>query len=266
MIHMDPMSIRNSIDEGKRLDGRPMDKYRDISVEVDVVGSAHGSARVKMGDTEVIAGVKVETGTPFGDRPDEGVLMVGAEFVPLASADFESGPPSEGAIEVSRVTDRAIRESKVVDFKKLCITPGEKVRMVYVDVNVMNDDGNLIDACSIAALAALLTTQVPKLDEDGNLTEESEGPLPMNGKPVCTTFAKIGKQIILDPTRTEGMAVDARLTIGTFEKDGKIEFCAMQKGGIHGFAVKELEQMIDMAEEKGKGVREIVDWAVQKKK
>ncbi len=266
MIQMDPLLLKQMIDEGRRVDGRPLDKYRDVTVEVGCIKSADGSARVKMGDTEVVAGIKVEIGTPFGDTPNEGVLMVGAEFVPLASYDFESGPPSENAIEVSRVTDRAIRESKVVDFKKLCITPGEKVWMVFVDIDVMNDDGNLIDACSIASLAALLTTKVPKLDAEGKKTDEYEGPLPMDGKPLCTTFAKISSKIVIDPANVETDIIDARLTVGTFEKDGKVGLCAMQKGGSSGFKPEEIEQIIDMAIEKSKAIREVVDWAVSSQK
>src|SRR3972149_8262699 len=121
MIEIDPLLVKQVVERGKRIDGRPMDKYRDITIEINYVKSAEGSARVKMGDTEVVCGVKVEPGTPFSDTPDEGVLMVGAEFLPLASPHFESGPPTEDAVEVSRVVDRAIRESKVIDFHKLCI-------------------------------------------------------------------------------------------------------------------------------------------------
>ncbi len=256
MIEIDPLLVKQVVERGKRIDGRPMDKYRDITIEINYVKSAEGSARVKMGDTEVVCGVKVEPGTPFSDTPDEGVLMVGAEFVPLASPHFESGPPSEDAVEVSRVVDRAIRESKVVDFKKLCIKEGEKVWMVFVDIDVMDNGGNLIDACSLAALAALLHAKVPKLDDNGKVIPgEYAHALPIHGKPLCTTFVKIGDQILVDPSLPEDQAMEARLTVGTFEKDGKIHLCSMQKGGSSGFSFEELEKMIHLAEEKGKELR-----------
>lgn len=260
MIEIDPMLVRQVVEDGKRVDGRTHEQYREIVIEPNVVPSAEGSARVRLGDTEVIAGVKVDVGTPFADTQDEGVLMVGAEFLPLASPEFESGPPREGAVEVARVVDRAIRESKVIDFKKLCITAGEKVWMIYVDVDVMDDHGNLIDAASLAAMSALLNTKMPLLGEDGRVDHDKKGtePLPLSGKPLCTTFARIGDQIIADPSLAEMHAMDARLTVGTFEKDGKVLLCSMQKGGADGFTLDELEKMIHLAEEKGQELRKLL--------
>lgn len=215
---------------------------------------------MRLGDTEVLAGVKVDVGTPFADTQDEGVLMVGTEFLPLASPEFESGPPKEDAIEVARVVDRAIRESKVIDFKKLCITSGEKVWMIYVDIDVLDDHGNLIDAASLAALSALLNTKMPVLGEDGRVDHDKKGtePLPISGKPLCTTFARIGEQIVADPSLAEMNAMDARLTVGTFEKGGKTLLCSMQKGGAGGFALDEIEKIIALAEEKGQELRRLL--------
>lgn len=260
MIELDPLIVKEMIENGKRVDGRALDSYREIHIETNVVGSAEGSARVRLGDTDVLAGVKIDVGTPFGDTPNEGVLMVGTEFVPLANAEFESGPPGEDAIEVARVVDRAIRESKVVDFNKLCIKEGEKVWMVYVDVDVLDDNGNLIDAASIAALAALLTAKMPVLGEDGKVDHDKKStePLPLKGKPLCTTFAKIGSKIITDPSSHETNAIDARLTVGTFEKDGKVMLCSMQKGGPVGFSFEEIEEIISLAEKKGQEIRKMI--------
>ena len=51
--------------KNERVDGRAFDEYRDISIEMDVVpAKAEGSAIVRMGDTTVVAGVKVLTGEP----------------------------------------------------------------------------------------------------------------------------------------------------------------------------------------------------------
>src|SRR3989344_7494439 len=112
MMAVDSELIRKMIERGKRLDHRPFDQYREMTIEAGIISSAEGSARVKLGNTEVIVGVKLGVGTPFPDTQDEGVLMVTAELLPLAHPDFESGPPGEDAIELARVVDRAIRESK----------------------------------------------------------------------------------------------------------------------------------------------------------
>lgn len=260
MIEIDSSLIRHMAGSGKRIDYRKPEDYRNISIETGVVTSAEGSARVKIGNTEVIAGVKVETGEPFSDTPDEGVLMVSTEFVPLASPEFEPGPPRENAIEVSRVVDRAIRESKCIDFGKLCIKEGEKVWMVYVDVDVLDDDGNLIDATGIASMAALLNARMPEIDEKGNAVQDKKGtqPLPIKGIAVSTTIAKVGERLFVDPNKAETDAMDARLTVGTIDMDGKVHMCSMQKGGESGLSMDELEKAIDMAIEKGGELRELI--------
>src|SRR3989339_2284699 len=148
-----------------RLDGRKFTEYRKpFKVETGFTNTAEGSARVILGKTEVIAGVKMEVMEPYPDTQDEGSIMVGAELLPLSSPEFELGPPGIQAIELARVVDRGIRESKAIDFKKLCITPGKKIWMVIIDICPINDAGNLFDASSLAALAALENTVFPKFD------------------------------------------------------------------------------------------------------
>ena len=58
------------LQSGRRLDGRKLNEYRDIKIELNVSKNAEGSARVKLGNSEVIVGVKLEVGTPFPDMPD----------------------------------------------------------------------------------------------------------------------------------------------------------------------------------------------------
>lgn len=231
--------------KGIRFDGRKTDEYRKIEVETGKLSTAEGSARVKIGDSEVIAGVKLQIEKPFSDRPDEGMLMVNAELLPLSNPDFEPGPPSSFAIELARVTDRGIRESEAIDLKQLCIEPGEKVWGVMVDICTINADGNLFDAASLAAMLAIKDAKFPAL-EDGqvNYKEKTDKPLPFNKFPLGVTVSKVGEHLIIDPTFEEESAVDARLTVVSTE-DGRL--CALQKGGEQGLKVEEIKEMIDLA-------------------
>ena len=115
--------LANLAEQGKRADGRRIDEYRNIEIETNIISKAEGSARVKIGNTQVIAGIKMDMGDPYSDTPDSGVMTTAAELIPLASPDFESGPPREDAIELARVVDRGIRESEIIEVDKLCIEP-----------------------------------------------------------------------------------------------------------------------------------------------
>jgi exosome complex component RRP42 len=70
--------ILDYLRQDKRVDGRALLDYRPIEVNPGVIEKAAGSAWVSIGKTKVLVGVKVEIGTPYPDKPDEGVLTVNA--------------------------------------------------------------------------------------------------------------------------------------------------------------------------------------------
>lgn len=241
--------------EGKRADGRGFEDFRKIEIEKNPIEKAEGSARVKMGETDVLVGVKLGVGTPFPDKPNEGVLIVSAELSPIASPEFEMGPPREDAIELARVVDRGIREAGMIDTKKLCISPGEKVWTVSIDIQILNHGGNLIDAYSLASTAALLNAKMPTLEGETINYEKRVTPLPIEAKPLAVTLYKVlGDTLLVDPTREEEETADARLTVTTKE-DGNVT--ALQKGGKP-LTQGEIEQAIAISIKKGKELRKLL--------
>ncbi len=245
------------VNAGKREDGRGFLEYRkNVKIEYGVSAkSAEGSARVVIGDTEVVAGVKMEVGTPYPDTPNQGSLQANVELLPLSSPEFESGPPSIESIELSRsVVDRGIRESKAVDFNKLCIEDGKKSWIVLIDVYTINDSGNLADVIGLASLAALKDAKFPKYDKKNDKIDYSAHgeQLKLKKLPIPVTVFKVGSQYLIDPTTNEEKAADARLMITTTE-DGNI--CAMQKGGNSFLTPEDVEKMAEIATEKGKELR-----------
>ena len=251
--------IEQLIAKGKRLDGRELTDYREIKIEQGIIERAEGSAKVLLGKTEVVVGTKIEMGDPFSDTPNEGVLTVNAELVPLASPGFEPGPPDETSIELARIVDRGIRESKAIDLGKLCIEPGKKVFVVFVDVYVLNHDGNLIDASALAAMAALLNTKMAKYEvEDGEVKiKPGYEQLPIKKHPITVTCAKIGDKLVVDPWLEEEQVMDARISIA-FDDDGNI--CAIQKGGRGYFEPKQVFEAAKIAKEKVKEMRKKLNW------
>jgi len=251
--------IAQLIDDGKRLDGRKLAEYREITLEQGTIERAEGSARVRIGKTDVVVGIKIEMGEPFPDTPNEGVLTVNAELVPLASPSYEPGPPDENSIELARIVDRGIRESKMIDTEKLCIEPGKKVFVVFVDVYVLNQGGNLIDTSALAAVAALLNTKMANYEiEDGEVkTKPGYTQLPIRQHPVTVTCAKIGDKLIVDPQLEEEQVMDARLSMAI---DDDEDICAIQKGGTGYFLPEQVLEIAKLAGEKAKEMRKKLDW------
>ncbi|RLG21117.1 RNA-binding protein [Candidatus Micrarchaeota archaeon] len=245
-------AVADMIKNGKRSDGRKAYEYRPIEIITDYVKRAEGSAYIKLGNTQILVGVKMDVGQPYSDSPNMGTLITNAELVPLASPVFQPGPPNENAIELARVVDRGIRESKMIDFEKLCITEGEEVWNVLIDIHVLDFDGNLIDAATLAAVKALWTAKMPRYEDGKVIYEDKKDSLPVSKKPVACTFARFGNVSILDPSLEEEKSMDGKITITTTD-DGKI--CAVQKSGITKISVPELENLIDVALEKGNEIR-----------
>ncbi|MEM0359972.1 MAG: exosome complex protein Rrp42 [Candidatus Diapherotrites archaeon] len=244
--------VKELAKKGERVDGRKPSDYREISIQTNISQNAHGSCRVKIGETDVITGVKLDVAAPYPDTPEEGSISVGVELMPMASPVFELGPPREDATELARVADRGIRESKAIDFKDFCIVPGEKAWFAFIDCYVANDDGNLFDACALSAIGALLNTKIPKYEDEKIVKDEFVGELKVRKMPMLCTIAKISGRLFSDPVLAEEKAMDARLSICTVE-DGSLS--AIQKGEAGGFTEKEIDECIDLAIENGKMLR-----------
>src|SRR3989338_2439806 len=240
----------------RRLDGRKFTDFRPIKLETGVISSAEGSAIVILGKTDVIVGIKTEVMGPFPDTPNEGGIMVGAELLPLSSPDFELGPPGIQAIEMARVVDRGIRESKAINFKKLCIKEGEKVWMLVIDICSINDSGNLLDASALAAVAALKDMRFPKYENNKlDYKEKTDKKLYLKDLPITVTVIKIGDKLIVDPDLDEEKVIDARLSVASLS-DGTL--CALQKGGDYPLTSEDIDRMVHIALEKAKELRKFI--------
>ncbi len=238
------------MENGTREDGRSLLDFREITIEKGVIPNAEGSARVKLGNTTVLVGIKADIDSPMKDKPDEGNLMVSAELLPLASKNYEPGPPGEDAIELARVVDRGIRAQNMIDLKSLFIEK-DKVWSIFIDVYVLNYDGNLFDASYIAAVAALNNTKIPKY-EDEKLNRSETTQLKLNGIVTSCTFAKLAGKVVLDPTGNEESVMSARVTISNDENSIR----SMQKGLSGSFTQNELEELISVSFEKSKELRD----------
>jgi exosome complex component RRP42 len=252
--HLRKQQMWDAISKGKRLDGRNLDDIRPLEIELDIIKKANGSAKVKLGNSEVIAGVKIETGEPFEGLENKGALIVSAEVLPTASPYIEPGPPDEETVELARVVDRGIRESEMIDLDKLVLVPGKIVYTIFVDCSIINADGNLFDATSYAVVSALASSKIPVFEmQDGKVvhTGNSQDP-PVTTIPVSITAIRIGEAVILDPTSEEEACMNARITVTT---NSNGDYTAIQKGSTGAFTVEQIKKAAGIARIKGEEVR-----------
>lgn len=240
---------------GERLDGRRPYQYRPLELKTSIIEKTDGSAMVNLGGTKIVAGVKTALGQPYPDTPDQGNIVVNAELLPLASSFFEPGPPDERAIELARVVDRCVRESKMIELDKLVYVHGRTVLVIYIDVYVLDYDGNYFDPSVLAAVAALATAKIPLYEvRNGDVIAKTESRfgLPVRKFPVSVTVGLIGDKILVDPTSLEESAIDTSIVLGWSDDD---EMAAIQKNLQGLIRFDTIDEVIRVSREKSVELR-----------
>lgn len=244
--------IETALSKNIRVDGRSPFDYRQLTIKF---GREDGSSEVQLGETHVIGFVSGQIVQPYRDRPHEGTLAVFTEFSPMADPAFEPGRPGEFAIELGRLIDRGLRESRAVDMESLSIVAGKSVWAIRVDLHILDNGGNLIDTANIAALAALMTYRKPECTLGGENGQdvvmhdpEVREPLPLilHHIPVAVTFAFFneGDVMVIDPTHKEEAIMGGRMT-ATLNSNGDV--CAVQKAGGDGVSLNMITHCLRLA-------------------
>ncbi|CAL5384843.1 unnamed protein product [Camellia sinensis] len=251
-----------------RVDGRRPFDYRRLTIKF---GREDGSSEVQLGQTHVMGFVTSQLVQPYRDRPNEGSLSIFTEFSPMADPSFEAGRPGEAAVELGRIIDRGLRESRAVDMESLCVIAGKLVWAIRIDLHILDNGGNLVDTANIAALAALMTFRRPECTlggEDGQEViihqPEVREPLPLmiHHLPIAVTFGFFGNDniVVIDPTHNEEAVMSGRM-IATLNTNGDV--CAIQKAGGAGVMQNVIIQCLRIASVKAADVTSKIKNAVE---
>jgi len=250
--------IQSGIEQNIRNDGRHRLQYRnDFSIEVGVISQAAGSARLRLANTEILVGIKVEIGTPKESAPNEGYFEYHIECCPSASTEFEGRGAEQLNLELARSLKRLYANKTCFDLEKLSIIEGEQCWVIFIDALILQVDGNIFDCVSIACRAALYDCRVPNIQviKDGDATELQISDDPLDAMqvdtsriPVAVTLTKIASRFVVDATIEEEFCQSARLTIGINKQGNSV---SVQKAGKGGLLPSSVSQMMMAARKIG---------------
>ncbi|CAL5227877.1 g10917 [Coccomyxa viridis] len=252
----DRLFILKALKEDIRIDGRNPFDSRKVTV---TLGLHNASATVSMGSTRVTTTIVPVLDAPFPDRPNEGTLRFNAEYSPMASSEFEGGRHSEAGMEMIRLLEQVLRNSRAVDREALCVLAGQKVWHLDVNVTVLDHAGNLTDACLLSAVAALMVFRRPEVEI--NTSNSGSGvartlvlspavreplPLSLHQLPLSTTFALFGagESIVIDPTSREEAAASGVVTIIV---NTNSDICAIRKASGVGIPLAQVQRLMHLA-------------------
>lgn len=242
--------IRRALGSELRLDGRQLLESREIKISLSR-GECSSYSEVQFGTTRVSCTVIGEIVKPYADRPTEGMIQINAEM------SIGSDKYGVSRVELSRMLERSIRDSDALDTESLCVVSGEKVWSIRCDANVLDHDGNIIDAASLATMAALRAFRKPEVSlsvlssestshaitEMKMFTADEREPLPLalHHTPLCVTLAifknipvksdesiVVNDVLVLDPTGREELAMDGHFMLSI---NAHREVCAVLKPG-----------------------------------
>jgi len=227
---------RQFLEERVRPDGRGVHDRRNAQLECSVIGAAHGSASVRLGQSAAVAAVRAEVSEVAPDLPTTGRIEVAVEFPPLCSASFRDKQRAlSWSSFLSSTLGDVLNNARVFDPKQLQIREGELFWVLHVHIVCLNYDGNAFDLSMLGAVAALEDTELPALvtDSANGLDEQAarliEAPPGVSGlvaearhvqflsRPLPTTFAQLEGHWILDPCAAEeqfGTSVSLCLVAG----------------------------------------------------
>ncbi|XP_002160444.3 exosome complex component RRP45 isoform X1 [Hydra vulgaris] len=256
--------VLKSIKSGIRLDGRQAFDYRNISIQF---GIDYGCCEVQLGETRVLAQTSCELVKPIGTRPTEGQLHLNVDLSPMASPSFETGRMTSQGLEINRLIERCIKESRCIDVESLCLIAGEKVWSIRVDIVVLNDCGNILDCSCIAGIASLAHFKHHDVTVTGteviihNFKEKDPIPLNVHHMPISTTFGFIddGEQMIIDPEEKEESILSGKL-IMAFNIYGEV-CCAQMSGGVS-FDYEQILQCAKISSVKSSEITNIIKTAL----
>ncbi|XP_017096441.2 exosome complex exonuclease RRP42 [Drosophila bipectinata] len=223
--------ILHGVEEDFRCDGRSRRDYRPMELETGVVSNASGSARLRLANTDILVGVKTEIDVPSPLAPDYGKLEFFVDCSANATPEFEGRGGSDLAQELILSLQNAYESPLAFDYRSLCLIPGQQCWKLYIDILVLECGGNLHDAVSLAAKAALFNTKLPRVTAtllDAGITDLiiSDNPydctrIGIETAPLLVTVCKIGDYCLVDPTAEEEGCSTVSIVVSVSMRNGE---------------------------------------------
>lgn len=172
---------RDFANHNVRPDGREFDQFRPVRVTANSIGTADGSAIVKIGHTTVVCGIKAvkyerlkiinlkwmltnwyfcsnfiqELAQPTVTEPDAGFIVPNIDLSSVSLYRSRVNMVNDAALALSSQLNDIIINSEWVDRKALCIAKEKLVWVLHCDITCLDYDGSVLDAAVIALVTAL---------------------------------------------------------------------------------------------------------------
>ncbi|KAL3097213.1 hypothetical protein niasHT_030208 [Heterodera trifolii] len=187
----------------------------------------------------VICSLEAEITAPR-KKPGSGSISFSLDFLPMAHPSaVDASASSDSEVEQClSMLESLYRDTYCIDFETLCIEIDKYVFDIRCTIKVLDYDGGLFDACTLAVSTALMGFKrndvtynaVTKKLKSHSAYDKALVPLTLYYKPATITFGFISgiDEPMVDPTLEESSLIEGSLTIGANHRD---EICLMHQCG-----------------------------------
>ncbi|CAI2347701.1 unnamed protein product [Caenorhabditis sp. 36 PRJEB53466] len=252
--------ILEALKTGKRFDFRNLEEFRDVKL---LVGAEIGTAICTIGNTKVMAAVSAQIAEPSAMRPHKGTINIDVDLSPMANYANEHDRLGSKGMELLRLLELIIRDSRCIDVESLCIRAGKEIWKIRVDVRVLDEDGSLLDCACLAAITALQHFKRPNVTLEPHHTlvysEYEKAPVPLNiyHMPICTTIGLLdkGQMVVIDPTEKEASCLDGSIVVACNKRR---EVCALHQSTNLVLSTKQIERCVRLAMARAEALTAVV--------
>eukprot|EP01029_Cantina_marsupialis_P016352 TRINITY_DN3639_c0_g1_i1.p1 TRINITY_DN3639_c0_g1~~TRINITY_DN3639_c0_g1_i1.p1 ORF type:complete len:392 (+),score=115.18 TRINITY_DN3639_c0_g1_i1:55-1230(+) len=245
--------VSNALNADIRLDGRGFDDFRRVQMNF-ARENGESSCWIEMGLTSVNAITSCKVVEPRPERPTEGFLFINFHCSQMASADYGDRPSAETTV-LGRIIESSIRDCNAIDTEALCIVSGDAVWEIRIDIHVLNNSGNVLDAAMLATSGSLIHFRKPDVTIEGDrvivhpVDERTPVPLSVHHIPISVTFGYFEESgsLLIDTTRLEEDVINGTTT---FVMNAHNEVCAVHKMNGAPLDVDQIKNAIDVAAKK----------------
>ncbi|XP_054734873.1 exosome complex component RRP43-like [Anastrepha obliqua] len=240
--------FRDFVENDIRLDGRTFDKYRPIGVNIDSFQHSLGSSATKIGNSNILCGIRAELSKPRPATPLSGYIVPNVD---MSFTSFSKATATGNNQNVAEILEcfiyRILNESHCLKLEDLCIHPGKLVWCLYIDLIGLEVDGGVFDASILACASALSTLKLPKViyDEKSGKIEigDEMKELHLDIFPVVSTYSIFDNVVLVDPTHREESLSSAVFNLGVHEDTVGL----FHKSGGVPISVKEIQHSVKNA-------------------
>ena len=257
--------IKEGITKNIRLDGRKYNEYRQFTLESNIIPSAYASAKLIASDTEIIVTIKAE----IIDEEDQ------EESIDQFKKQENSNPKNSNSNRIHCNIQSVINEdytilsneltsiySNIFNFKNTTTNMLEIIKNkfywhIYIDVLIINHNGNLLSYSSLTIYKALLKLSLPAISiSSGEKTNEKIIELDnikanikpfdnnYNHIPICISIIKIDQYLLIDPNIKEEICSLLQFNI-SINQNNIINFISKEKfSGINIQTIKDILTLI----------------------